>query len=245
MAAPSEGASTNVSLKVIAIAVAFVVWVVAISERSRTSPVLTFDAVVQAPLEAVNAAGDVRVVNMPSYVSVRLRGPKELESGELPAITATCDLTGLGSGRHALVPAVAAPIPFELVNAPGRIQVELERVDRLVLSVEAPPGFSALPSSVELEGTASALARVTKAVAVSISDSTAAVIAVDEHGLAVDGVSAFPGAVSVLPGAGYTPPGGASALQVGEASPATQSQSGVAGAGQLVLTLDAESGASQ
>jgi hypothetical protein len=240
VAAPSKGITVNTSLKVLAIVVAFVVWGVAISDRSRTSPVLTFDAVIQAPVEAINVAGNVRVVSMPDYVSARLRGPKELESGDLPTVTATCDLAGFGPGKHSVAPVVAAPIPFELVNPPGRILIELEKIDRLALDVEAPPGFSAVPASVELEGPASALAQVDRAVAVSISDSTATVIAVDEHGVAVPGVSAFPGAVTILLVAGYSPPAGSTMLQIGGAIAAT-APSGDSVSEQLVLTLDRDS----
>jgi len=231
MAARSDGTFANVSLKVIAVAVAFVVWVVAISERSRTSPALTFDVVVQAPLEVTDLASDMLVVGIPDHVSARLRGPKELESSPLPAVTAECDLGGLGPGRHSVIPAVTPPIPFELVNAPGRILVELETVGRRAFDVEAPAGFSAVPHSVEFVGTASALAQVRRAVAVTLSGSTASVIAVDEHGFSVAGVDAFPGGVGIVPVA--APP-----VRIGDEVPAGQ---GTPDAGQLMLTLDDES----
>jgi len=130
VAARSERTSTRISMWVLAVAVALVVWMLAVGERTRTSPVLTFDLVVQAPLEVVNVGPNLWMISAPEYVAARLRAPKELETAALPTVTAVCDVAGLGPGRHVLSPSIIAPIPYELVQAPERIVVELEEVRR-------------------------------------------------------------------------------------------------------------------
>ncbi|MGB4338798.1 MAG: hypothetical protein WBK10_09530 [Bacillota bacterium] len=197
MAARSERTSTRISMWVLAVAVALVVWMLAVGERTRTSPVLTFDLVVQAPLEVVNVGPNLWMISAPEYVAARLRAPKELETAALPTVTAVCDVAGLGPGRHVLSPSIIAPIPYELVQAPERIVVELEEVRRVDVNVDPPQGYTVAPTSVEMEGPASLLVRVHRAIAVFTSDSTASVIAVDEHGQAVPEVVAYPAGVSV------------------------------------------------
>ena len=172
VAARSERTSTRISMWVLAVAVALVVWMLAVGERTRTSPVLTFDLVVQAPLEVVNVGPNLWMISAPEYVAARLRAPKELETAALPTVTAVCDVAGLGPGRHVLSPSIIAPIPYELVQAPERIVVELEEVRRVDVNVDPPQGYTVAPTSVEMEGPASLLVRVHRAIAVFTSDST-------------------------------------------------------------------------
>lgn len=197
MNAGVDAQKTNLSLKLLAVVIAVAVWMVAVSERNRSTPVTTFDVVVQAPVTFRNLGKDLEVVNSPASVSVRLRGPRELESASMDSVSALCNMAKLGAGQHMVAPEIAVPASFEVVRVPAKISVTLESHVSRMMDVQAPEGMTPVPSQVSIEGRTSLVNQVRKVVAIPGDNFAAAAMPVDDHGQAVFGVQVYPNAVGI------------------------------------------------
>lgn len=197
MNADADAQKTDLSLKFLAVLIAVVVWMVAASERNRSTPITTFDAVVQAPVTFRNLGENLEVVDSPASVSVRLRGPRELESASMDSVSAPCNMAKLGEGQHLVAPEIAVPAGFEVVRVPAKINVTLESHVSRMMDVQAPEGMTPVPSQVSIEGRASLVNQVRKVVAIPSDNFAAAAMPVDDHGQAVFGVRVYPNAVGI------------------------------------------------
>lgn len=178
----------HVGLKVVSIALAFLLWLVVSGER-------TVERSFRIPLEFSNLPPQLEIVgDPPGVVDVRVRGSSGLVSRVgASELSAVIDLQSGRPGRR-LFPItdgeLRAPFGLEIVQVtPSTVAVTLERssskVVPVVPSVEGDPaagfvvgGVVASPATVELVGPSSALERVSQAVTepVSVEGKTTAVV---------------------------------------------------------------------
>jgi YbbR domain-containing protein len=178
----------HVGLKVVSIALAFLLWLVVSGEQ-------TVERSFRIPLEFSNLPSQLEIVgDPPGNVDVRVRGSSGLISRVGAAdLSAVIDLQGGKAGRR-LFPItdnqLRAPFGLEIVQVtPSTVAVNLElsstKVVPIVPTVDGEPaaGFVvgtvvASPSTVELVGPTSALEGVTEAVTepVSVKEASANVV---------------------------------------------------------------------
>lgn len=168
----------EISLKVLAVALAAVTWVVAVSEKNRATPAPTFDVIRDAQVTVKNVPQGMVVTDAPSTVTVRLRGTRELEAASFDEVIAVVNLAGATPGQHVLTAEPLPPPGFEVVKSGAiRVSVTVEEIVsaefdvEVAVAAELVPGgvlqALASPSRVEVEGAASAVGRVTHVVALA------------------------------------------------------------------------------
>lgn len=172
------GGWKEISLKVLAVALAAVTWVVAVNEKNRSASAPTFDVVRDARVIVKNVPQGMVVTDAPTAVTVRLRGTRDLEGASFSEVLAVVNLAGATSGQHVLSAELLPPPGFEVVKSGAiRVNVALEEIVsaefdvELVISAElALDGTAravASPARVKVEGAASAVGRVTHVVALA------------------------------------------------------------------------------
>ncbi|MEA4882696.1 MAG: hypothetical protein VB144_03360 [Clostridia bacterium] len=202
--------------KLLALALALAIWMVAMGEKQRSAAVQKFDISIQATVVARNVPEGLIVTSPPSVVALRLRGPKELESATAESAGAVINLAGKEAGQHVIAVEPEIPNGVELVRASdSRVTVTLERRVSVAFPVEAAvlcgeaglpaaagaeqsAAVSAVPAEVTVEGPESTIGRVARAVAVvKPPETVATVILLDSHGQALSGLAAYPATVTV------------------------------------------------
>jgi len=130
---PISPAARDVSSKILAVVLAIAIWAVAITDKQTASTDSKIEVVVQAPVTLRNIPGDLLVTELPSAVTVRLRGPKALESAALESTAAVIDLGQAGPGENLFPVEVVSPDGFEVVRI-SRAMVGLSLERRVVIS---------------------------------------------------------------------------------------------------------------
>lgn len=130
---PISPAARDVSSKILAVVLAIAIWAVAITDKQTASTDSKIEVVVQAPVTLRNIPGDLLVTELPSAVTVRLRGPKALESAALESTAAVIDLGQAGPGENLFPIEVVSPDGFEVVRI-SRAMVGLSLERRVVIS---------------------------------------------------------------------------------------------------------------
>ena len=207
----------NWKYKLLALAVALIVWTYVNSERNPQSR-QTFTV----PVKAVNATRGYMAQLETPKVSVKVEGLKtSVDSVAKEDVEAQVDLHGLRPGKkiiETMLP-VEVRLPrvadsgLDVTPTPPRIKVRLEMVANKRMPVEVsfssepPPGYSyssplLTPDTVTVSGSITQLARVSKAILTLSGDSTGSttddyydVTPIDADGNVVAGVSAQPGKV--------------------------------------------------
>ncbi len=197
-------------MRALAIGLAGVIWVVAGSEKTRIASTPTFEVIRDARIVVKNVPQGMVVTEVPSSVTVRLRGARGLETTAGAAeIIAVVNMSGVTPGQHLLT---ADPLPasgLEVVRS-GAITVgvtveelvsaefEVEAVIAASLAPEGVAGANTGPSRVRVEGPRAAVDRVSHVVALALTcEAAATVLALDDSGEVVQGVEVYPGAVLV------------------------------------------------
>jgi YbbR domain-containing protein len=218
---PTASGWKEISMRALALCLAGVIWVVAGSEKSRTTPTLTFDAIRDARVVIKNVPQGTVVTQAPSSVTVRLRGARGLETASTAEIVAVVDLAGVTPGQHLLTAEPLPPPGLEVVKS-GAIMVgvtveelvsaefDVEVAIALDLAPEGMAGANTAPSRVRVEGPRAAVGSVSRVVALALTPveeapaegeaqpgAVAALLALDDNGEVVQGVEMYPGAVSV------------------------------------------------
>lgn len=139
---PVSPAAKDASLRILAVVLAIAIWAVAISDKQRASPAPKMELVVQAPVTLKNVSDDIIVTGLPEAVTIRLRGPKELESAALEATVAVVDLQDAEPGENLFPFEVVAPRGFEPVRMSSAV-VDLILESRVVTSCPVKIGFMA------------------------------------------------------------------------------------------------------
>lgn len=130
---PVSPAAKDVSLRILAVVLAIAIWAVAITEKQMASPDSKIEIVVQAPVTLKNIPDDLLVTESPVAVTVRLRGPKGLESAALESTAAVVDLERAEPGENLFPVEVVSPDGFEIVRM-SRAMVNLLLEKRVVMS---------------------------------------------------------------------------------------------------------------
>ena len=165
-------------MRALAVCLAGVIWVVAGSEKSRTTPAPTFDAIRDARVVVKNVPQGMVVTQAPSSVTVRLRGARELEAAGIDEVIAVVNLAGVTPGQHLLTAEPLPPPGFEVVRSGAiSVGVTVEELVSAEFDVEvaiaadlAPEGMTramAAPSRVQVEGPAGAVGSVSHVVALA------------------------------------------------------------------------------
>jgi YbbR domain-containing protein len=127
---PISPAARDVSSKILAVVLAIAIWAVAITDKQTASTDSKIEVVVQAPVTLRNIPGDLLVTELPSAVTVRLRGPKALESAALESTAAVIDLGQAGPGENLFPVEVVSPDGFEVVRiSRAMVGLSLERLE--------------------------------------------------------------------------------------------------------------------
>lgn len=203
-------------MRALALCLAGVIWVVAGSEKSRTIPMPTFDAVREARLVVRNVPEGMIVTQIPSQVTVRLRGTTGLEATASTAeIVAVVDMADVTPGQHLLAAEPLPPSGLEVVRSGAiTVGVTVEKLVSTEFEVEAAiaasltpggmAGANTAPSRVRVEGPQAAVGSVSRVVALAIAavdeapaEASAVVLALDDNGEVVRGVEVHPRAVLV------------------------------------------------
>ncbi|MDD4791949.1 MAG: hypothetical protein PHP20_02710 [Firmicutes bacterium] len=141
---PVSPAAKDVSLKILAVVLAIAIWAVAITDKQTASPDSKIEVVVQAPVALKNIPDDLLVTEPPAAVTVRLRGPRGLESAALESTAAVVDLEKAGPGENLFPVEVVPPDGFEMVRM-SRAVVDLSLERRVVISCPVKVGLVTAP----------------------------------------------------------------------------------------------------
>lgn len=208
----------HIGLKFLSIVLASLIWLVVSGEQ-------IVERALRIPLEFTNLPADLELVgDTPDLVDVRVRGSSgalsRVASGELVAVL---DLRTARPGRrlfHLTGADVRAPFGIEVVQiAPSNVSVVFEpsatKAVPVVPELDGEPldGYvvntvSAEPSTVEVIGPASAVARLTEVITepVSVDDAAATIVEEVNMGVADPSVRlASPGGVKVTVNIGPAP----------------------------------------
>ncbi len=176
---PTASGWKEISMRALALCLAGVIWVVAGSEKSRTTPALTFDAIRDAAVVVKNVPQGMVVTQVPSSVTVRLRGARGLETASTAEIVAVVDLAGMTPGQHLLTAEPLPPSGLEVVKSGAiMVGVTVEELVSAEFDVEvaigpdlAPEGMvrvNPAPCRVRVEGPAAAVGSVSHVVALAL-----------------------------------------------------------------------------
>jgi YbbR domain-containing protein len=141
---PVSPAAKDVSLKILAVVLAIAIWAVAITDKQTASPDSKIEVVVQAPVALKNIPDDLLVTEPPAAVTVRLRGPRGLESAALESTAAVVDLEKAGPGENLFPVEVVPPDGFEMVRM-SRAAVDLSLERRVAISCPVKVGLVTAP----------------------------------------------------------------------------------------------------
>jgi YbbR domain-containing protein len=208
----------NLSILLLAFALAMVVWVSAVTAQNPN-----VDRIRQTPLEIVGPDPNMMIVgNAPNQVRVTLRAPRTVAdrlAGTENAVRAWIDLSGLGAGSHALPVQVHVNENFQPVRVgtivPELVTVTLEPLVALSYPVkldvigEPAIGYqkgvpARMPSFVTVSGPASLVSQVDDVRAIlDITNASETIqvelplTALDADGGRVQGITITPNEVSV------------------------------------------------
>jgi len=178
---PTARGWREISMRALALCLAGVIWVVAGSEKSRTASTPTFDTVRDARVVVKNVPQGMVVTEVPSSVTVRLRGTRGLEATASDAdIIAVVNMAGVTSGQHLLAAEPLPPSGLEVVRS-GAIVVgvtveelvsaefEVEATISANLASEGIEEVNAVPSRARVQGPKAAVDRVSRVVALALA----------------------------------------------------------------------------
>jgi len=208
----------DLRLKSAAVALAFVLWVIAARGAPGADTTITFDG--RIPVERPDVPVGFVLGGPLGDVAVKLRGPEEaVHAVGQPQLRALLDISGLAPGPTAQDAPVRVLVADERVHivevAPATVSVKFERRLERTLAVqarfanEAPRGFQAAPATfrpqqVSVSGPESAVATVAAVIAAVRFGDTPLDLAqdvrpvpVDASGQMVDGVEVDPVSVHV------------------------------------------------
>lgn len=168
-------------MRALALGLAAVIWVVAGSEKSRIASTPTFEVIRDARIVVKNVPQSMVVTEVPSSVTVRLRGTRGLETTAGDAeIIAVVNMAGVTPGQHLLAAEPLPPSGLEVVRS-GPIMVgvtveelvsaefEVEAVIAASLAPEGMAGANTAPPVVRVEGPKEAVGSVSRVVALALS----------------------------------------------------------------------------
>jgi YbbR domain-containing protein len=123
--APEPFEGRRIIVKVLAFLIASTLWLYVMNEQNPP-----IEARYTIPLEIRNVQVNYVVVDSPSDIRVRLRGPRTLIAGTSSNdITAYVDMTNLSEGGHMVNIRSVIPTPLELIeNTPETVIVRLEPI---------------------------------------------------------------------------------------------------------------------
>lgn len=182
----------EVSMRVLALGLAGVIWVVAGSEKSRIASTPTFEVIRDARIVVKNVPQGMVVTEVPSSVTVRLRGARGLETTAGDAeIIAVVNLSGVTPGQHLLAADPLPPSGLEVVRS-GAITVgvtveelvsaefDVEAVIAASLAPEGVARMNTAPSRVRVEGPKAAVGSVSRVVALALTQAEEAPVGSDD-----------------------------------------------------------------
>ena len=161
---------SHISLRLLALLLAVILWFVATDRPQRS---LGLDQRrVTAALALENPGDELEVSEAPESVSVTVEGPRLVLPFQVGDVRASVDLTGLGPGVHSVPVNVELPAGITVKSVEPsevRVTLELRAHARLPVSVSVdgvPPGLavrvvSVNPSTVDVYGASSAVRQVT------------------------------------------------------------------------------------
>jgi len=168
-------------MRALAIGLAGVIWVVAGSEKSRIASTPTFEVIRDARIVVKNVPQSMVVTEVPSSVTVRLRGTRGLETTAGDAeIIAVVNMAGVTPGQHLLAAEPLPPSGLEVVRSgPIMVGVTVEElvsaefeVEAVIAASLAPEGMAianTAPPVVRVEGPKEAVGSVSRVVALALS----------------------------------------------------------------------------